>query len=107
MAYGETSAGFWALQADDWTGYPIGFEPPAPDPWHLDNWGWLNPLVITDTSQGLHGHARPGQRLPRRRTDVYRGAKIELPDRPCSAACASLAGQLLLVGRQGGPGQRA
>ena len=21
------------------------------DPWHLDNWGWLNPLVITDTSR--------------------------------------------------------
>ena len=48
---GETSAGFWALQADDWTGYPIGFEPPAPDPWHLDNWGWLAPKVITDTTQ--------------------------------------------------------
>ena len=48
---GETSAGFWTLMADDWTGYPIGFEPPAVDPWHLDRWGWLNPMVITDPSQ--------------------------------------------------------
>ena len=79
---GETSAGFWALQADDWTGYPIGFEPPAPDPMHLDMWGWLNPLVITDTSQTYEAYlgqasyfdtnTAPGQ--------AYRGVKIELPD---------------------------
>lgn len=79
---GETSAGFWALQADDWTGYPIGFEPPAPDPWHLDGWGWLDPKVITDTAQVytvtlgqasyFNTNSAPGQ--------VYRGAKIELPD---------------------------
>ena len=39
------------MQADDWTGYPIGFQPPAVDPWHLDWWGWLDPMVITDPSQ--------------------------------------------------------
>jgi immune inhibitor A len=79
---GETSTGFWALQADDWTGYPIGFEPPAPDPWHLDNWGWLDPKIITDTAQVytvtlgqasyFNTNSASGQ--------VYRGAKIELPD---------------------------
>ncbi len=79
---GETSAGFWALQADDWTGYPIGFEPPAPDPWHLDNWGWLDPFIITDTTQVytvtlgqasyFDTNTAPGP--------VYRGAKIELAD---------------------------
>lgn len=79
---GETSAGFWALQADDWTGYPIGFEPPAPDPMHLDMWGWLNPFVVSDPNQVYEvylGQASyfdtntaPGQ--------AYRGVKIELPD---------------------------
>ena len=48
---GETSTGFWSLMADDWTGYPIGFEPPAMDPMHLDWWGWLNPVVVSDPSQ--------------------------------------------------------
>jgi len=76
---GETSAGFWTLMADDWTGYPIGFEPPAPDPWHLDNWGWLDPVVITDTSQVYEvilGQASyfPGEE------DMSRGVKIVLPD---------------------------
>lgn len=36
---GEASAGFWTTMADDWTGYPIGFQPPALDPYHLDQWG--------------------------------------------------------------------
>lgn len=77
---GETSAGFWALQADDWTGYPIGFEPPAPDPWHLDNWGWLHPSVITDTSKvytvtlGQASYFISNTAT----SPVYRGAKIEL-----------------------------
>lgn len=43
---GETSAGFWTLMADDWTGYPIGYLPPALDPWHVDGQGWLDPVVI-------------------------------------------------------------
>ena len=78
---GETSAGFWALQADDWTGYPIGFEPPAPDPWHLDNWGWLEPKVITDTTQVYTvtlGQASYFDTNTAAGT-VYRGVKIPLP----------------------------
>jgi immune inhibitor A len=78
---GETSAGFWALQADDWTGYPIGFEPPAPDPWHLDNWGWLEPMVITDTTQVYTvtlGQASYFDTNTAAGT-VYRGVKIPLP----------------------------
>ena len=78
---GETSTGFWALQADDWTGYPIGFEPPAPDPWHLDNWGWLSPKVITDASQvytvtlGQASYFNTNTATG----PVYRGLKIPLP----------------------------
>jgi uncharacterized repeat protein (TIGR01451 family) len=79
---GETSTGFWALQADDWTGYPIGFEPPAPDPMHLDWWGWLNPMVITDASKTYEftlGQASRFSTIPGN-AGMYRGAKIELPD---------------------------
>ncbi len=80
---GETSAGFWALQADDWTGYPIGFEPPAPDPWHLDNWGWLQPMVITDTSKVYTVTVGQASAFSSLGTAVlpnaYRGAKIMLP----------------------------
>jgi immune inhibitor A len=75
---GETSAGFWALQADDWTGYPIGFQPPAPDPMHLDNWGWLDPLVITDTSKVYTVTIGQASEFPGG-SNVYRGAKIMLP----------------------------
>ena len=76
---GETSAGFWALQADDWTGYPIGFEPPAPDPMHLDMWGWLDPAVITDTSKVYTVTLGQASYFPGG-ADVYRGAKIPLAD---------------------------
>ena len=48
--------------ADDWTGYPIGFQPPAFDPWHLEGWGWLDPKVISDPSQIYDGQGRPGER---------------------------------------------
>ena len=76
---GDTSTGFWALQADDWTGYPIGFEPPAVDPWHLDNWGWLNPKTIVDPNRvyevtvGQASSFTGGE-------GVYRGVKIPLPN---------------------------
>jgi immune inhibitor A len=78
---GETSAGFWALQADDWTGYPIGFEPPAPDPWHLDNWGWLVPKVITDTTQVYTVTIGQASYFNTNTASgpVSRGAKIMLP----------------------------
>ena len=77
--FGDTSAGFWTLMADDWTGYPIGFEPPAIDAWHLDRWGWLNPLVITDTSQTYEFTLGQASRFETTGAE-YRGAKIELPD---------------------------
>lgn len=76
---GETSAGFWTLMADDWTGYPIGFEPPAVDPYNLDGWGWLNPYVITSTV-GCHT-VKIGQasRFPGG-PDMYRAVRIDLPE---------------------------
>ncbi len=85
-AYGEgqTSTGFWSLMSDDWTGFPIGFEPPAVDPTHLDLWGWLEPLVITDTTReytfylGQASYYSTNTSPDPSRT--YRGAKIELPD---------------------------
>jgi immune inhibitor A len=79
---GNTSAGFWTLMADDWTGYPIGFEPPAVDPWHLDNWGWLDPMVISDTAQvytvtlGQASYFTTNTSMG----DAYRGVRIDLPD---------------------------
>jgi immune inhibitor A len=78
--YGETSAGFWTLMADSWTGYPIGFEPAAMDAWHLDRWGWLTPSVtITDPTQTYEFTLGQASRFET--TDAeYRGAKIDLPD---------------------------
>ncbi|MEW6585115.1 MAG: M6 family metalloprotease domain-containing protein, partial [Nitrospirota bacterium] len=76
---GETSAGFWTLMADDWTGYPIAYLPPAVDPWHLDNWGWLDPFVITDPTQTYTVTLGQASEFPGG-TDVYRGVKISLPD---------------------------
>jgi immune inhibitor A len=75
---GETSAGFWTIQADDWTGYPIGFEPPSWDPWHLDNWGWLEPKVITDPHQVYTVKIGQTSDYPDEE-GMYRGVKIELP----------------------------
>ena len=76
---GETSAGFWTLMADDWTGYPIGFQPPALDPYHLDLWGWLDPEVIVDPAKAVtvtlgQASAFPGG------AGVRRGARIRLAD---------------------------
>ena len=76
---GETSAGFWTLMADDWTGYPLGYMPPAVDPWHLDNWGWLNPTVISDPTQVYTVTVGQASDFPEG-TDAVRGVKIELPD---------------------------
>lgn len=75
---GETSAGFWTTMADDWTGWPVGFIPPAMDPWHLDNWGWLDPMVINDTSQVYEFTLGQASRFPG--GDTYRAARIELED---------------------------
>ena len=76
---GETSAGFWTLMADDWTGSPIGYEPPAVDPWHLDRWGWLNPVVISDPTQVYNVTLGQASRFPGG-DGVTRGVKIQLPD---------------------------
>jgi immune inhibitor A len=76
---GNTSAGFWALQSDDWTGYPIGFQPPSPDPLHLDNWGWLNPKVVFDPNQVYQVNLGQASNFPGG-AGVYRSAKIQLPN---------------------------
>lgn len=76
---GDTSAGFWAAMADDWTGYPIGFLPPAMDPWHLDNWGWLEPYAVTDASRTHTVRIGQASSFPAG-ADVFRGVKIPLPD---------------------------
>ncbi len=75
---GETSAGFWTLMADDWTGYPIGYEPPALDPWHLDGWGWLNPEVISDSSKSYLVRIGQASSFPGG-SDMVRGVRIALP----------------------------
>jgi immune inhibitor A len=76
---GETSAGFWTLMADDWTGYPIGYQPPSVDPMHLDWWGWLDPMVVSDPAQTYQFKLGQASKFPGG-NGVYRGAKIELPD---------------------------
>jgi immune inhibitor A len=76
---GEPSAGFWTIMSDDWTGYPIAFQPPAVDPWHLDNWGWLDPLIITDTTRVYTVTLGQASSYPNG-AGMYRGAKIVLPD---------------------------
>ena len=100
---GETSAGFWTLMADDWTGYPLGFQPPAVDPWHLDGWGWLDPEVISDPSQGLHRHGwlRPAT-SPAGRMSI-RGVKIDLPEDSRLRSRLRPTGSLRLVGRHREP----
>ncbi len=75
---GETSAGFWTTMADDWTGYPIGYEPPAQDPMHLDWWGWLNPMVVTDTSKVYEATIGQASRYPDEK-GMVRSVRIDLP----------------------------
>lgn len=94
---GETSAGFWTLMADDWTGYPIGYQPPALDPMHLDWWGWLNPRTIVDPTQvytvtlGQAGEFPGGE-------GVYRGAKIILPEGRAPLGIMPYAGSYMFWG---------
>jgi immune inhibitor A len=77
---GETSVGFWSLMSDDWTGYPIGFQPPSVDPMHLDWWGWLNPTVITDPTKvytvTLQQASTGPSAVP---AGAVKGARIDLP----------------------------
>ena len=76
---GETSAGFWTLMADDWVGNPLGFQPPCVDPLHLDNWGWLEPLVISEPTNVYSVTLGQASLYPNA-AGMYRSAKIELPD---------------------------
>jgi immune inhibitor A len=76
---GETSAGFWTLMADDWTGFPLGFQPQAMDPLHLDDWGWLDPLVVTNPTEVREVWLGQASQFPGG-SNVYRAVKIELPD---------------------------
>lgn len=86
---GETSAGFWTLMADDWTGFPIGFQPPALDPLHLDEWGWLDPLVLSNSSPACEVQIGQASAFPGG-ANVYRAVKIELPDAAVPLAVAPL-----------------
>ena len=76
---GDTSAGFWTIMSDDWTGFPIGFQPPAFDPWHLEGWGWLDPKVISDPTKSYDVKVGQASEFPGG-AGVYRGVKIVLPD---------------------------
>ena len=49
---GETSPGFWALQADNWGGgWPDNAVPPGMDPWHKYLLGWVDPVVLNTMSE--------------------------------------------------------
>jgi immune inhibitor A len=78
---GETSAGFWTIMADDWTGTPIGFQPPAADPMHLDWWGWLKPTVITDPTKVYDVAIRQASAPPTTTAadSAVNGVRIDLP----------------------------
>ncbi|MBN2702959.1 MAG: immune inhibitor A [Pontiellaceae bacterium] len=47
-AGGRTSAESWTEMGYEWIGFPQGYLPLAMDPYHLDGWGWLGPLSITN-----------------------------------------------------------
>jgi immune inhibitor A len=76
---GQTSAGFWTLMADSWVGYPLGFAPQAMDPMHLDQWGWLTPLVVGDPTKVYSVKLGQASRFPAA-PGLVRGVKIELPN---------------------------
>ncbi len=103
---GDTSAGFWTLMADDWTGHPIGFEPPAVDPWHLDGWGWLDPYEVTDATQCAEVTIGQASRFENNSAtgDVYRGVKIPLPDGSLPPVVSAWQGDFYWWGGEGGEG---
>lgn len=76
---GQTSAGFWTLMADNWVGFPLGFLPEAMDPMHLDEWGWLTPLLVSDPTKVYSAKLGQASRFPSA-TNLVRGVKIELPN---------------------------
>jgi len=74
---GQTSAGFWTLMSDSWVGYPLGFLPQAMDPMHLDEWGWLDPFVVSDPSKVYSVTLGQASRFPGG-SNEFRAVKIEL-----------------------------
>ncbi|MCC7174370.1 MAG: immune inhibitor A [Bryobacterales bacterium] len=76
---GHTSTGFWSLMADNWVGVPPASQPPAMDPWHLDFWGWLNPLVISAPTREYTVKLKQASGPPPT-PGSYKGVKILLPD---------------------------
>jgi M6 family metalloprotease-like protein len=76
---GQTSAGFWTVMSDNWVGYPLGFLPEAMDPMHLDQWGWLTPLLVSDPTKVYSANLGQASRFPAD-TNLVRGVKIELPN---------------------------
>jgi M6 family metalloprotease-like protein len=75
---GQTSAGFWTTMSDDWVGFPLGFLPQAMDPMHLDQWGWLTPLLVNDPTQVYSVKLGQASRFPAT-SDLVRAVRIELP----------------------------
>ena len=62
-------------------------------------------MIVSDTSKTYEFKLGQASNFPGG-DGVYRGAKIELPDGVLPLGGAGLAGLPLLVGRQGGPGER-
>lgn len=78
---GQTSAGFWTLMSDSWVGFPLGFLPEAMDPMQLDNWGWLEPLIVSDATKVHVATLGQASEFPGT-SNLVRAVKIELPDGP-------------------------
>jgi M6 family metalloprotease-like protein len=74
---GQTSAGFWTLMSDSWVGFPLGFLPEGMDPMHLDEWGWLDPFLITDATKVYSVNLGQASQFPVA-PNRFRAAKIEL-----------------------------
>lgn len=47
---GSDGIGRWSMMAYN---YDTTFRPPAFDPWHRINWGWITPMVITEDTASL------------------------------------------------------
>jgi immune inhibitor A len=76
---GQTSAGFWTLMSDSWVGFPLGYLPGGMDPMHLDEWGWLNPLMVSDPTRVYTVTLGQASRFPSG-VEPVRAVKILLPD---------------------------
>jgi uncharacterized protein (TIGR03437 family) len=96
---GNTSSGFWAIMDDDWVGVPMMSLPAAMDPLHLDQWGWLNPLVISDpTREYTVTLKQASDSAPEQ--PGYRAVKIQLPDGRVPLAVQPIGSQEWWGGRQ-------